>query len=88
MGSEWIAHEAEARMGYWITGPEGERNTCFSTIQLVGQNIENKKMFSWLKLDFHPFLPPKSRRFSLPEGYNIQPGSSSTNQNAALIIDH
>ena len=30
MGSESIAHE-------------GERNNCFSKIQLVGQNIENTK---------------------------------------------
>ena len=29
----------------------------------------------------------QSRRFSLLVGYNIQPSSSSTNQNAALIID-
>ena len=39
-------------------------------------------------VDFNPFLPPKSPRFSLLVSYNIQPSSSSTNQNAALIIDH
>ena len=33
------------------------------------------------------FLPPKSPRFSLPVDYNIKRSSSSTNQNAALIID-
>ena len=54
--------------------------------QLV-KNIEKKKI-SQLKLDLNPFLPPKSPRFSLLVGYNIQPSSSSTNQNAALIIDH
>ena len=32
MGSESVAHEAEGRMGY-----EGERNNCFSKIQLVSQ---------------------------------------------------
>ena len=37
MGSESIAHEAEGRMGYWLRGHEGERNDCFSKIQLVGQ---------------------------------------------------
>ena len=37
MGSESIAHEAEGRMGYWLRGHEGERNNCFSKIQLVGQ---------------------------------------------------
>ena len=38
MGSESIAHEAEE-------GHEGERNNCFSKIQLVGQkNIETKHL--------------------------------------------
>ena len=37
MGSESIAHEAEGRMGYWLRGHEGERNNCFSKIQLAGQ---------------------------------------------------
>jgi len=37
MGSESIAHEAEDQMGYWLRGHEGERNNCFSKIQLVGQ---------------------------------------------------
>ena len=37
MGSESIAHEDEGRMGYWLRGREGERNNCFSKIQLVGQ---------------------------------------------------
>ena len=37
MGSELIAHEAEGQMGYWLRGHEGERNNCFSKIQLVGQ---------------------------------------------------
>ena len=43
MASESIAHEAEGRMGFWLRGYEGERNNCFRKIQLVGQNIENKK---------------------------------------------
>ena len=44
MGSESIAHEAEGRVGYWLWGHEGERNNCFSKIQLVGQkNIETKQ---------------------------------------------
>ena len=37
MGSESIAQEAEGRMDYWLRGHEGERNNCFSKIQLVGQ---------------------------------------------------
>ena len=36
-GSELKAQEAEGRMGYWLGGHEGERNNCFSKIQLVGQ---------------------------------------------------
>ena len=47
MGSESIAHEAEAWMGYQLRGHEGESNNyyCFSKIQLVGQkNIEIKHL--------------------------------------------
>ena len=71
MGFESIAHEAEGRMGYWLRGYEGERNNCFSKIQLVGQkNIETKH----LSQDINPFLPPKhykyGRRFPLLVGYN------------------
>ena len=42
MGSESMAHEAEDRMGYWLRGHEGERNNCFSKIQLpvVGQKYQ------------------------------------------------
>ena len=65
MGSESIAREAEGRMGYWLRGHEGERNNCFSKIQLVGQKCRDKTTFSWLKLDVNPFLPPKIRRSSL-----------------------
>ena len=32
-----IAHEAEGLMGYGLRGHEGERNNCFTKIQLVGQ---------------------------------------------------
>ena len=46
MGSKSVAHEAEGRMGHWLGGHEGERNNCFSKIQLVSQNIENKKNLS------------------------------------------
>ena len=43
MGYESKAHEAEGRMGCWFRAHEGERNNCFSKIQLVGQkNIETK----------------------------------------------
>ena len=43
MGYESVAHEAEGRMGYSLRTHEGERNNCFTKIQLVGQkNIETK----------------------------------------------
>ena len=45
MGYESIAHEAEGRIGYWLKGNEGERNTFFSKIHLVGQqNIKTKHL--------------------------------------------
>ena len=70
MGSETIAHEAKGWMGYWLKWHEGERNNCFSKIELVGQKY-GEKNFSWLKLDFNPFLSQKSLRFLLLVGYNI-----------------
>ena len=42
MGSESIAHEAEGRMGYELRGHEGEKNNCFSKVQLVGQKYGDK----------------------------------------------
>ena len=45
MGSESIAHSAFGLMGYWLRAHEGERNNCFSKIQLVGhKNIETKHL--------------------------------------------
>ena len=40
-------------------------------IQLVGQKYPEQKNFTQLKLDFNPFLPPKSPHFLLLVGYNI-----------------
>ena len=42
MGSKSVAHEAEGRMDYWRRGKEGERNNCFSKIQIVGQKYRDK----------------------------------------------
>ena len=42
MGSEAITQEAKGRMGYWLIGHEGERNNCFSKIQLAGQKYRDK----------------------------------------------
>ena len=55
MGSGSIVHEAEGRMGYWLRGHEGERNNCFSKIQLVGQKISRLNIFREWKLDINPF---------------------------------
>ena len=58
MRSESIAHEAEGRMGYWLRRYEGERNNCFSKIQLVGKKyrdnttLASKTRFSAIVLVF------------------------------------
>ena len=41
LGSESEAHEAEGRMGYWRRGHKGQRNNCFSKIQIVGQKYRD-----------------------------------------------
>ena len=72
MGSESIALEVEG----------------FSKIQLVGQKYREKTtLASKTRFSRHCF-GFQSRRFSLLVGFNILPSSSSTNQKAALIIDH
>ena len=63
MGYESIAHEAEGRMGYTLRGYEGERNDCFSKIQLVGQKLSRLTIFRKLKLEINPFLPPKHYKY-------------------------
>ena len=49
MGSESIVHEAEDRMGYLLKDHEGERNRCFSKIQLVGKKRIETKHLSLVK---------------------------------------
>ena len=71
MGSKSIAHEAEGRKGYWLRGHQGERNNCFSKIQLVGQKYRDKTtLASKTRFSRHCF-GFQSRRFSLLVGYNI-----------------
>ena len=53
MGYESIAHEAKGRMGYWLY--EGERNNCFSKIQLVGQKNIKTKHLSQVKAGHESF---------------------------------
>jgi len=54
--------------------------------------ISRQNIFSELKIDLNSFLLPKYYKygghFSLLVDYNIYPSSSSTNQNAALILDN
>ena len=80
MGFELIANEAEGQMGYLLRGHEGERNNCFSKIQLVGQKYRDKTTLGG-KTRF-------SRHwFGFQRQHFLLASSSSTNQNASLIID-
>ena len=67
---------------------ESERNNCFSKIQLVGKKYRDETTLASKTRFSRHCCGFQIRRFSLLVGYNIYPGSSSTNQNAALIIDH
>ena len=71
MGSESIAHEAIAQMGYWLRGHEGERNNCFSKIHLVCQKYWDKTTLASKAQFSHNFFGIQSQRFSLLVGYNI-----------------
>jgi len=75
MGYESIAHEAEGQMGYWFRDYEGERNNCFSKIQLVAQKTIKTKHLSQVKARHQSFFTAKTlqiwQRFSLLVGYNI-----------------
>ena len=72
MGYESIAHEAKDRMGYWLRGHEGKRN---SKIQLVGQNNIKTKCLSQVKARRQSSFTAKTLQiwqgFSLLVGYNI-----------------
>ena len=62
-------------MGYWFRGHEGERNNCFSKIELVGQKNIETKHFLQVKARLQYFKLPKhykyGGRFTLLVGYNI-----------------
>ena len=80
---------SRARMGYESIAHEGERNNCFSKILLVGQKYQDKTtLASKTRFRRHCFWFSKPALFATSGLYDIQPSSSSTNQNAALIIDH
>ena len=88
----WLTIIPRARMGsesiarYWHSGHEGERNNCFCKIQLVGQKYRDKTTLASKTRFSRRCFGFQSRRFSLLVGYNIKPSTSSTNQNAALIL--
>ena len=44
--AEYLTIIPRARMDYWLRGHEGERNKCFSKIQLAGQQYREKNNFS------------------------------------------
>ena len=68
MGSESIAHEAEGRMAYWLRGHEGERNNCFSKIQLSLSKTSRQNNFSLLNLDINSFFAAKKPAFFSTSG--------------------
>ena len=41
-----MGSESFGLMGYWLEGHEGERNNCFSKVQLVGQKYRESKNVS------------------------------------------
>ena len=71
MGSESIANEAEGQMGQWLRGQEGERNSCFTKIQLVGQKYRDKTTLASKTRFSRHYFGFQSWRFSLLVGYNI-----------------
>ena len=64
MGSESKVNEAEGRMGYWLRGHDGERNNCFSKIQLVGQKYRDKTTLAGKTRFSDHCFGFQSRRFS------------------------
>ena len=47
---------SSSRMAYWLRGHEGERNNCFSKIQLVGQKDIETKHLSLAKARLESFF--------------------------------
>ena len=56
MSYEAIAHLAFGLMGYRLRGYKGERNNCFSKIQLVGQRNIKTKHLSQVKTRHQSFF--------------------------------
>ena len=60
MGSESIVHEAAGSVGYSVRGHEGERNNCFSEIQLVGPKNVQTLDLSQVKARLQSFFIAKT----------------------------
>ena len=76
MGSESIAHEAKGRMGYWLRSLRARGIIVgYKTLTLASKTPFSHHCFSF-----------QSRRLFATSGLWHRPSSSSTNQNAALII--
>ena len=72
-GEGYLTIIPRVRMGYWLIDYEGERNNCFSKIQLVAigqKNIETKHL-SQVKAGRQSFFTAKTLQSSLLVGYNI-----------------
>ena len=65
------AHEAEDRLGYCLRGHEGEKDNCFSKIQLVGQKYRDRTTLASKLRCSRRCFGFQSRRFALLVGYNI-----------------
>ena len=95
MSSESLAQGVKGRMGCWLRGHEGKRNNnyCFSKIQLVDQRNIKTKLLLLIKarqnvIHLPLFWWSKPALFASSQLQHISPSSSSTNENAALTIDH
>ena len=44
--NQYLTIIPRAWMGYWLRGYEGERNNCFSKIQLVGEKYREWKILA------------------------------------------
>ena len=75
-----------ARMGSESMRAKGI--VVFSKIQIVGKKYRDETTLASKARFSRHCCGFQIQRFSLLVGYNIYPDSSSTNQNAALIIDH
>ena len=88
MGSETIAHEIWPNAESVVDSEAMRARGIIPLVKLVGQKYRDKTILaSKTRFSRHCF-GFNSRRFSPRVGYNIWPSSSSTNQEAALIIDH